>query len=639
VTSRDGDRRRAQQHAELDAPSAPEAVRGHYRSVDSAPVEYSLDRPASVVNGFLVSFLAVSLVVLLAITLLVQEGPLGDRRDIVFFDTSGDRAAIPVRLFILIFFAVFGLHLGTSAWRRLVVLAELCGGLLLGSLVVDAAALVLEQLTPVEVAVVVQQVLASVIALALFPVVILRNAHLPDPVEQPATGRIGASAWIRLLVPVVAGIVLASVIGTQLEPVVDRMRDMALLGGVGPGVFLVQQLVVLIAGGFGMLLIRRSRRAEFSPALVVLVPAHNEAHLIGQTIAAIDRAAAVYPGSVRLYVVDNVSTDDTAAIAQHALDASGNLQGSLMSCPTPGKANALNYGLDRVRELFVVRVDADVVIGESCLTQVMRHFADHRVGAVGGLPLPAQRSSFIDRVRLVEVLVRHGFFQVSRMGYDGIVGVPGMFTAYRYGALTKAGPVAQGINGEDTDIGMRLGSLDYLSLVEPAAEYRTETPRTWAHLREQRTRWFRSTYHVAARNRHVLLRGHSMAGAVVMPAALFNSARRAMLAPILISAILVLAVFSPTFTGLRWQPVLAMVLGIPALVSIAVSLLLRRPRAILYVPEYLVFRIIRSYFTLAALLSLRFRPLDSPLAARRRRAGTSQRPDRTRAERAARSSR
>lgn len=608
---------RASEGPELDALVAPEAVLDHYRSVDSAPVEYSLERPLRVTNGFLVSFVALSLLVLLAVTLLAQAGPLEESRDVVFFDSSGDRALIPVRLFILLFFVVFSLYLGASPWRRCLVLVELCGWLLIGALAIDLVALLVEQLAPVAIPVAVQQTVAAVFGLALFPAVLLRHAHLPEPVSTPATGRIAPSAWVRFLVPLLAAIVLAAVAELQLDPLVDWMRDAALLGGVGPGVFLVQQLFVLLAAGIGFVLIRRSGRSDFAPSIAIVVPAHNEAHGIARTIAAIDRAAGVYPGTVRLYVVDNVSTDDTAGAAQRALDASTNLSGVLLSCPTPGKASALNYGLAHVHDPFVVRVDADAVIDEHCLIVAMRHFADDRVAAVGGLPLPADRTTFIDRVRLVEVLVRHGFFQVSRMGYDGIVGIPGMFTAIRRDALVQAGPITPGINGEDTDICMRLTSMGYRCLVDPRAEYRTETPHTWAHLREQRTRWFRSTYHVAAHNRRVLLRGHSMAGAVVLPFALLNSVRRAMLVPVILFALLVLGVFSPTFQGLRWQPVCAMVIGIPAMVAIVISLLLGRPRAVLYVPEYLVFRLIRSYLTLTALMSLRYLPADPPWRSRR----------------------
>ncbi|MCL3837114.1 glycosyltransferase [Aeromicrobium duanguangcaii] len=599
--------------ADLDHLDVPEAVRDHYRSVDSAPIEYSVDRPDRVVNACLVSFAALGLLVLLAMVILVRTGWLDERRDAVFYAPGGDRALIPVRIFILVFFVVFSLSLATNAWRRAWVLLQLCGGLLLTGLLIDTAAWTLEGTLDIEIPVAAQQIASGIVALAIFPVVVLYNAHLPEPLPRPARFQhLTVSAWLRFFGPLTLAVILAELAARRFDAVVWTMREFALIGGVGPGVFLVQQLIVLLAFVIGTVVVRRSRQNPFAPAVGVVVPAYNEAHDIAATIGAIDVAAGAYSGPVRLYVVDNDSTDDTAEIAQRAIDRAQHLSGIQLKCHTAGKARALNYGIARITEPFVVRVDADVMLDDQAIVLAARHFHDPRVGAVGGVPIPARAGTFFSRVRTIEVLVRHAYFQVARTGYEGIVGVPGMFTMVRRSALAQAGPIREGINGEDTDLCMRLNALGYLCLADPRVRYLTETPHTWAHMREQRLRWFRSTYHVASHHRRTLLRAHSMAGVFVLPFALFNSARRALLAPLLLFAVLVFAVFPNTFSGLRWQPVLAMIVGLPALVAVAVCVMNRQPRALLYVPEYLVFRIIRSYFTLGAVLSLRFDPLPPP---------------------------
>ncbi len=600
--------------------TAPEAVIDHYRSIDSAPAEYSMDRSARAVNSFLVWFVGASLLALLLLTIVVRLGHVEDSRDLVLLASKGDRPAVPIRLFALVFFTVFSLCLATDLWRRFLVLVELCGGVLLIALLADLGALAIHAVLGVSVPVLIHQVAAAMLGLALFPLVILRNAHLPDPVKPPDRSRRGhvrPSAWLRLVIPLVLAGCVAALLELRFEEQLEAIRDVALIGGLGPGVFLIQQLLALFAAAIGLVIIDRSRRSSISAPIAVVVPAYNEAHGIAATIDAIDRAAAAYAGTTHLYLVDNASTDSTAEEARRAIERSEHLQGELLTCPEHGKARALNYGFQRVREPFVIRVDADVNVSVNTFDVAMRHFTDPAVGAVGGIPLPCRVNSFIERVRLVEVLVRHGFFQVARMGYDGIPGEPGMFTAFRRSALDEAGPLVLGMNGEDTDIGMRLNALGYRSMVDPRVVYRTETPHTFAHLREQRTRWFRSSYHVAAHNRHTLLRPYSMASILIMPFALINSARRAMLLPVLIFALLVLGVFDNTFNGLRWQPAVAMVLGLPMLVAIVVCLLLGRPRAVLYVPEFLVFRFMRSYYTLGALLSLRFPPLGAPWRPRR----------------------
>lgn len=596
--------------------SAPAAVAEHYRSVDSTPVRYALDRPPRSANAFLVDFAALATPLLLAMSIGFDEGLFDHGHDLVLGSADGQQAQVPARIFIVAFFVTFAASVASDLARRVVIAVELVGALVVVAVVVDGLAVALDRIWGFRVAIEAQQVLTALAAMVIWPAVILANAHLPPAVEGPMTGRIRWHAWLRLAVALVVAFTGAVIALLHLGPLVEWMRSSALLGGVGPGVFLVQQLFASAAGIIGTVLILRSRRTPYAPPVGVLVPAHNEAHLIAATIAAVDRAAAAYDGPVHLYVVDNASTDTTTEVAEQAIAGCSALTGEVLQCAEPGKAVALNLGLAHVREPYVARIDADTVVGERCLHLALRHFTHPQVGAVGGLPLPTRERTFLDRARLVEVLVRHGFFQVALMGFDGILGEPGMFVVYRRSALAAVGPIVQGMNGEDTDICLRLNSAGYRSLTDPGAAYRSETPRTWAHLREQRVRWFRSIYHVTAHNRRALLGRHSMAGAVVLPFQLVNAAHRAMLLPLLVFAVLVEGVFRGPFPGLHWEPVTATVLGMPMLVAVGVCLLWRRPRAVLFVPEYLVFRLVRSYLTIAAALSLVFPPAR-PRARRR----------------------
>jgi len=590
-------------------PLSPAAVQQHYRSVDSAPREFAVNRPASAANGALVAFVALSLVLMTAVTVVVNSVSSAYSRDLILASADGEQAAVPLRLFMITFFLVFACFLQTNWWRRSAVAAELVGGFLVITAVVDLGSAAVDGWLGITTPVVGQQVFSALTGMVLFPVTVFRHAHLPAPAKLSHRGRVRWHAWLRLAVPMLFAFAVAAGVEHLIPDLVEWMRTYALLGGIGPGIFLVQQVFAVTTALIGLVMVTRSRRHDFAPPLAVLVPAHNEAHDISVTIAAVDLAAGRYGGPVHLYVVDNVSTDQTVEVTTEAIAECSHLTGTVLRCAQPGKAIALNYGLSQVREDFVVRIDADTTIGGDCLHRALRHFADPGVGAVGGLPLPPTNQGFFNRVRLIEVLIRHGFFQVSLMGYDGIVGQPGMFTAYRRAAFEEAGPLVQGMNGEDTDICLRFSSAGYRSLADPTVVYCSEVPRTWAHLREQRTRWFRSIYHVAAHNRHALFNRHTMAGSIVVPWQLFNAAHRAMLLPILIFGILALSVFGGTFPGLHAAPLLATFLGLPMLVAIGVCLGLGHPRALLNVPEYLVFRLIRSYYTLAAVLSLVYPPL------------------------------
>ena len=278
-----------------------------------------------------------------------------------------------------------------------------------------------------------------------------------------------------------------------------------------------------------------SRRRAFAPPVAVLIPAHNEAHQISATLKAVNAAAKRYGGPVRVVVMENCSEDETARLAETTLAACEHIASFVVDASTiPGKAKALNRGLDLIDEDFVVRIDADTEITDRAIHLAMRHFANDQVGAVGGLPMPHEGEGLLSKVRAIEVLLRHGFVQVSFGAFGGIFDLPGMFVIYRKGALDAAGGFTEGMNGEDTDITLAMASIGYRNVSEPRAKFFTETPDTLAFLREQRTRWFRSLYHVTAHNRSALFANGSVIGNVSLPFTLLNGARRAMMTPLLV---------------------------------------------------------------------------------------------------------
>ncbi|ORA69109.1 glycosyl transferase [Mycolicibacterium elephantis] len=601
----------------VSSPPETAAIANHYESIDSAPARYSANRPASVANGFLITFTALTVITMCLVMFLIHDGYIVGRRDLMLLGHDHINVALPVRHFIIVFFITYALYAYGNGWRKLALGVTLLFKLFIVLLLVDGFTWLLEHLTLAEVTSFGQQVASSLLALCILPHTIMRQATLPDPVVGPYRAHTPWHAYARFLILLVLALVIASWFEQHfLRNLVD-LRKYALLGGVGPGVFLVQQIFAVLTAILGILIVKRSRRATFAPRLAVLVPAYNEAHGIADTIAAVDRAAASYKGQVHLYVVDNNSRDDTVEVAERAVAECTLITGEVLHCKEPGKAVALNFGLEHIGESFVCRIDADTVIGHGCLDKAMRHFANPRIGSVGGMPLPIREQTWIDKVRLVEVLMRHGFFQISQVGYQGVLGVPGMFAVYRRSVLSEVGGFVVGMNGEDTDICMRLDTAGYHTIADPSAVYYTETPASYAHLHEQRTRWFRSIYHLTAHNRGIVLDRNSITGAFVLPFMLANAGRRAMLLPVLIFAVFAFIVFQNTFTGLHWQPVVATVLGLPMIMAVLICLLWRRPDALRYIPVYLCFRLLRSYLTLTSALSLVYPPLDPVAAARK----------------------
>ncbi|MCB4379755.1 glycosyltransferase family 2 protein, partial [Synechococcus sp. MU1644] len=327
-------------------------------------------------------------------------------------------------------------------------------------------------------------------------------------------------------------------------------------------------------------------------------------YIIRDTINAMDRAATHYGGDVHILIMNNNSTDDTEEIARETLAACKAAKGRVINVPKPGKSNALNAGLDACETEFLVRVDADTLVGEDNFTRAMPYFTDPSVGVVGGVPVPPGGALF-DRARLLEVLVKHGFYSVAMGAVNGVVGIPGMFVVYRTHHPRYLGGFVEGMNGEDTDISLRIGELGFHSVVDPKLRYVSEVPSSYSHMREQRMRWFRSIYHISSRCRDLIYGcGKTLRGKVILPYMLINSARRAMLVPLIIFGSLEWGLGFNAMSPIVWQSIVAVTTGAPAIMAVVASLLNGVPKGIFALPEYLMFRVLRAYFTLESMLSI-----------------------------------
>ncbi len=128
------------------------------------------------------------------------------------------------------------------------------------------------------------------------------------------------------------------------------------------------------------------RTAYYVPRVAIIIPAWNEGAVIG---ASIDRLLSMdYPeDSLRLYVVDDASTDETPdVIRDRVASHPGRVFHLRRQQGGEGKAHTLNHGLRVVlgepwAEAILI-MDADVIYEPRALRYMTRHLADPEVGAV-----------------------------------------------------------------------------------------------------------------------------------------------------------------------------------------------------------------------------------------------------------------
>lgn len=574
-----------------------------FRSVDSSPKAFSTPVELWRAPCLLALFLLLSTAMLVAFESFPLFKIVFKAGDLVAAPTWGTET-MPLRIFILCYMMSFGLFSHGKFTSRLTFVADMTITYLAICALVDVTALIYNVALGTKLHIGIIEILSGILGYAVYSFKLLERGNMPSRV--PIERKRGLSRRVMqrfFLVIFLSGIITIFVDGAFVG-FLASLRSVALLGGIGPGVFLFLPLVFILLYIIARIDTARQKNTGHTPALTIVIPAHNEEFIIERTIASIDVAAAEYAGQVSILVMDNNSTDSTSEVASLALANCQSAFGRVISEPKPGKSHALNAALAATQTEYVVRIDADTQIDPMSLGYAMHHMEDPTVGVVGGLPVPPGGGLF-DRARMLELLVKHGFYSVGLTAVNSVVGVPGMFAAYRTELPRKLGGFVQGMNGEDTDMSLRIGELGYRLIVDPRLKYISEVPATYAHMREQRIRWFRSVFHVSARCRDLIYTTRSsLRGKVLLPYMLLNSALRAMMIPMILFGTLLLVLPDPYGRDLPWRAVLAVGVGAPAIISVLCAILNKSYKAILYIPEYLLFRLLRAYFTLESNLSI-----------------------------------
>ena len=244
------------------------------------------------------------------------------------------------------------------------------------------------------------------------------------------------------------------------------------------------------------------------PPVDIIVPAYNEADNIVRLLRSIDIAAGRYGGPVRVVVSNDGSADNTAELAEAEIATFRYAQAEVLTEPNSGQAAALNRGIRITEAEIIVRVDADCVLGPDALVYAVPWFRDPEIGSVGAMEEPrTDTRTWFHEMRRLETVFQFRFARLGQSMVDGIVVIPGTFTAFRRGPAVTAGGFPVGMNGEDADLTMHIGRLGYQVVVDPRIRSYEDVPRSPGEFVEQRTRWARAGFHVFAR--HVPLRAGS----------------------------------------------------------------------------------------------------------------------------------
>ena len=219
--------------------------------------------------------------------------------------------------------------------------------------------------------------------------------------------------------------------------------------------------------------------------VAVLIPAHNEENIIGQTIEVI--LPQLVEGDRIIVVADNCS-DITAEVAREAgaeviIRTDANLR---------GKGYALDFGVNHLRgnppEIIII-IDADCIIGEDTLERIARKVADKNRPVQALYLMHNPPNAFLkQKVAEFAFLVKNHIrpLGMKRMGLPCQLMGTGM--GFPWEILSTA-DIANGNIVEDMKLGIDLMTEGHAPLFCPQAKVISFFPADESVVKGQRKRW------------------------------------------------------------------------------------------------------------------------------------------------------
>jgi cellulose synthase/poly-beta-1,6-N-acetylglucosamine synthase-like glycosyltransferase len=208
-----------------------------------------------------------------------------------------------------------------------------------------------------------------------------------------------------------------------------------------------------------------------------------------------------YRGRIEVIVVDDGSSDGTAAIARSLRIP----YVRVISQPNSGKPGALNRGIAEARSDILILVDGDTIFQADTIGRLVAPLAAADVGAVSGNTKVGNRRGFLGGWQHLEYVMG---FNLDRRLFDllgTIPTVPGAIGAFRRAALAAVGGVSTDTLAEDTDLTMALCRSPWRVVYAPDAIAWTEAPSSLRQLWRQRYRWSYGTMQAMWKNRRAVI--------------------------------------------------------------------------------------------------------------------------------------
>jgi len=289
------------------------------------------------------------------------------------------------------------------------------------------------------------------------------------------------------------------------HPVIELILSMVFLLSVIMIWFMIAyQLMLTLAGFFHYRSSLKEQRAidrqHFDyPKVTLLIPAHNEEKVIGNTLEAMVNLEYP-PDRLDILIINDGSSDSTAEIVSRYAERDSRVR--LFNVPKgeggKGKSRALNIGLKQTRAEFIGVYDADNTPHPSALRYLMAQLiSDTTLGAVlGKFRTVNKNRNLLTRFINIETLSFQSMLQAGRWKLFRVSTLPGTNFVVRRHLLDTLGGWDEEAITEDSELSVRIYMEGYRIKYLPYSVTYEQEPEAWSTWVKQRTRWVRGNNYV-----------------------------------------------------------------------------------------------------------------------------------------------
>lgn len=243
------------------------------------------------------------------------------------------------------------------------------------------------------------------------------------------------------------------------------------------------------------------KKIDEYPMVSILVPAHNEAKVIGRTVESL--LLLNYPkNKMELIVINDNSSDNSKEILEDIKNKYDNYNFTIINTDNltggKGKSNALNIGYTISKGEFIAVYDADNTPDRNALRYLIQTIVmDDKLGAViGKFRTRNKNKNLLTKFINIETLSFQWMSQAGRWQLFNLCTIPGTNFILRRSIIEEIGGWDSKAIAEDTEISFRIYKLGYKIKLVPQSitwEQEPETVKVWI---KQRTRWAKGNIYV-----------------------------------------------------------------------------------------------------------------------------------------------